>query len=120
MRDLTAWKRICAMCNNTRKNRSSKMATSDESAPPSSERELAITRTVDAPRELVWKAFTEAERLVHWWGPQGSATVVHALDFRPGGVFHYSIRSPDGQVIWGTFVYHDIQAPERMVFVNSF
>ena len=96
------------------------MATSDDSAPPSRERELVITRIFDAPRELVWKAFAESDRLASWWGPKGFTMLVHALDFRPGGVFHYSMRSPDGQVMWGKFVYHDIQAPERLVFVSSF
>jgi uncharacterized protein YndB with AHSA1/START domain len=96
------------------------MATSDDSAPPSKARELVITRVFDAPRELVWKAFAESDRLAHWWGPKGFTMLVRALDFRPGGVFHYAMRSPDGQVMWGKFVYHEIQAPERMVFVNSF
>lgn len=96
------------------------MATGDDSAPPSGERQLVITRVFDAPRELVWKAFTEADRLAQWWGPKGFTMLVRRLDFRPGGVFHYSMRSPDGQVMWGKFVYRDILAPERLVFVNSF
>jgi uncharacterized protein YndB with AHSA1/START domain len=96
------------------------MAASDDSARPSGERELVITRVFEAPHELVWKAFTEPEQLAHWWGPQGFTMLVHTLDFRPGGVFHYSMRSPDGHVMWGRFVYRDIQAPERMVFVSCF
>lgn len=96
------------------------MAIRGDSAPHSGERELVITRSFDAPRDLVWKAFAESNRLAHWWGPKGFTMLAHALDFRLGGVFHYSMRSPDGQVMWGKFVYHDIQAPERLVFVNSF
>ncbi len=96
------------------------MATSNNSAPPPGEQELVITRVFDAPRELVWKAFTEADRLAQWWGPQGFTMLVHRVDVRPGGVFHYSMRSPDGQIMWGRFVYGDILAPERMVFVSSF
>jgi uncharacterized protein YndB with AHSA1/START domain len=96
------------------------MATSNDSALPSGERELVITHVFDAPRELVWKAFTESNRLAHWWGPKGFTMLVRRLDFRPGGIFHYSMRSPDGQILWGRFVYRDILAPERMVFVNSF
>lgn len=96
------------------------MATSNNSAPLPAERELVITRVFDAPRELVWKAFTESERLAHWWGPTGFEMLVRTLDLRPGGVFQYSMRSPDGHIMWGKFVYRDIQAPERMVFVNSF
>ena len=96
------------------------MATSDDSTPPSEERELVITRAFDAPRELVWKAFTESDRLSQWWGPKGFTMLVRALDFRPGGVYHYSMRSPDGHIMWGKFIYREIQAPERLVFVNSF
>lgn len=96
------------------------MKTSDKSSQPPGEQELVIARVFDAPRELVWKAFAESDRLARWWGPAGFTMLVHTLDFRPGGVFHYSMRSPEGQVMWGRFVYRDIQAPECLVFVNSF
>ncbi len=96
------------------------MATSNNSAPLPGERELVITRVFDAPRDLVWKAFTESDRLASWWGPTGFAMLVRTLDFRPGGVFLYAMRSPDGHIMWGKFVYRDIQAPEHLVFVNSF
>jgi len=96
------------------------MTTSNDSTPPPDERELVITRVVNAPRELVWKAFTEAERLAKWWGPAGYTMRVSALDFRTGGLFLYSQRSPDGQLMWGRFVFGDIQAPERLTFVSSF
>jgi uncharacterized protein YndB with AHSA1/START domain len=96
------------------------MATNDNSAPPSGERELVIRRVFDAPRELVWKAFTESDCLAHWWGPKGFTMLVRTLDLRPGGIYHYSMRSPDGPIMWGIFVYRDVQAPERLVFVNSF
>jgi uncharacterized protein YndB with AHSA1/START domain len=97
------------------------MATSDDdNAPSPTERGLVITRVFDAPRELVWKAFTESDRLARWWGPKGFTMLVRTLEFRPGGVFHYALRSPEGQVMWGRFVYRDIVAPERLVFVNSF
>jgi uncharacterized protein YndB with AHSA1/START domain len=82
--------------------------------------EFSITRVFDAPRELVWKAFTESERLMRWWGPKGFTMRVAKLDLRPGGVFHYGMRSPDGRDMWGKFVYREIAAPERLVFVNSF
>ena len=82
--------------------------------------EFVVTRAFDAPRELVFQAWTEAERLKHWWGPKGFALRVHKLDPRPGGVFHYSMRSPDGRDMWGKFVYREVVAPERIVFVNSF
>jgi uncharacterized protein YndB with AHSA1/START domain len=82
--------------------------------------ELVIERVFNAPSELVWKAWTEPERLAQWWGPKGFALTVARMDFRPGGDFLYSIQAPNGFSMWGKFVYHEISAPERMVFVSSF
>jgi uncharacterized protein YndB with AHSA1/START domain len=81
---------------------------------------LVITRTFNAPRELVFKAWSEAERLAQWWGPKGFKMEVAKLDLRPGGLFHYSMHTPDGHEMWGKFVYHEITPPEKIVFVNSF
>jgi uncharacterized protein YndB with AHSA1/START domain len=81
---------------------------------------FVITRVFDAPRDLVFKAWTESERLARWWGPKGFSVRVITLDFRPDGVFHYSMRSPDGKEMWGKFVYREIVPPERLVFVLSF
>lgn len=81
---------------------------------------LTITRVLDAPIDLVFKAFSEAERLAQWWGPKGMNMGVTHLDFRPGGRFHYSMTTPDGQQMWGLFVYQQIIAPELIIFVSSF
>ena len=82
--------------------------------------DFVISRTFDAPRDLVWTCFTDAEHLKHWWGPKGF-TVTHAkVDLRPGGTYHYAMKAPDGSTIWGKFVFREIAGPERMVFVNSF
>ncbi len=81
---------------------------------------FVISRTFTAPRELVWKACTEPERMQHWWGPKGFTVKVAQLDFRPGGRFHYSMHAPDGLVMWGRFVYREITVPERILFINSF
>ena len=96
------------------------MAARSNSAAELAETEFSITRVFDAPRELVWKAFTEPERLEKWWGPRGFTTRVHKLELRPGGVFLYSQRMPDGRDLWGKWVYREIVAPERLVVVNSF
>ena len=88
--------------------------------PIASGREFVITRVFNAPRELVWKAWTERERLMLWFGPKGFTIPTATLDFRPGGVFHYCLRSADGHEMWGKFVYHEIVPPERIVLVNSF
>jgi len=89
-------------------------------ATDSIDREFVITRVFDAPRELVFKAFSEAERLAQWWGPKGCTIRVSKLEFRPGGIFHYSMQFPNGAEWWGRFVYREIVAPERIVWVNSF
>ena len=83
-------------------------------------KKLTITRVFDAPRDLVFKAWSEADRLAKWWGPKGFKLDVAKLDFRPGGSFHYCMTSADGNEMWGLFVYREIMAPERLVFVNSF
>jgi uncharacterized protein YndB with AHSA1/START domain len=82
--------------------------------------ELVINRVFDAPRELVWKAWTEAERLAQWWGPKGANIRVIQLDMRPGGIFHYAMQFQPGHDVFGRFIYREVAAPERLVFVNSF
>jgi uncharacterized protein YndB with AHSA1/START domain len=82
--------------------------------------DFVISRVFDAPRDLVWKAFTEPERLKHWWGPKGVTVIAAKVDLRPGGIGHYGMRTPDGGVMWGKFVYREITPPERLVWVNSF
>ena len=84
------------------------------------EREFVISRTFEAPRDRVWQAWTERERLMQWFGPKGFTMSTAKLDFRPGGELHYCLRSPDGKEMWGKFVYREIVPPERIVWVNSF
>lgn len=81
---------------------------------------FVISRVFDAPRELVFKAFTDPERMKHWWGPKGFKVIAQNMDLRPGGMYHYGLRAPDGNTMWGRFVYREISAPERIVFVDSF
>src|ERR1700676_5513162 len=82
--------------------------------------EFGITRTFNAPREVVWKAWTERERLMQWFGPKGFTMSKAKMDFRPGGIFHYCLLSTDGKEMWGKFVYREIVAPERIALVHSF
>lgn len=86
----------------------------------SEKNELVITRVFDAPRNLVWKAHTEPEHLAQWWGPKGFKMIKCTMDLRPGGMFHYGMESPEGHKMWGRFVYREVQAPEKLVFVVSF
>jgi uncharacterized protein YndB with AHSA1/START domain len=81
---------------------------------------FTITRTFDAPRDLVFKVFSEAHHLAQWWGPAGMQIHVQKLDFRPGGIFHYNMVAANGYTMWGRFIYRDIISPEKIVFVNSF
>ena len=79
-----------------------------------------IKRVFDAPRDRVWQAWTEAERLKQWWGPKGFAVTHCRVDLRPGGIMHYCLRGPDGKEMWGKFVYREVVKPERLAWVNSF
>ena len=84
------------------------------------EGEFVISRTFNAPRELVWQAFTDPERMKQWWGPKGFTVIASKMDLRPGGTYHYGMRAPDGSAMWGKFVYREIVPPQRMVLVNCF
>jgi uncharacterized protein YndB with AHSA1/START domain len=81
---------------------------------------LVVTHTFDAPRELVWRAYSDEAELRQWWGPQGCEMAYAKLDFRDGGRFHYGMRTPDGQMMWGKMLYCDLKAPERMTSVVCF
>jgi uncharacterized protein YndB with AHSA1/START domain len=81
---------------------------------------FVITRLFDAPRALVWRVWTEADHLIRWWGPKGFERVSCTIDLRPGGLFHYGLKAPDGTAMWGRFVFREIVAPERLVFIVSF
>ena len=84
------------------------------------ERVLVITRVFDAPRSLVFKAWTDPEHVMRWWGPKGFTTPFCKIDLRPGGVFHYCMRSPEGRDFWGKGIYREIVEPERLVFTDFF
>lgn len=84
------------------------------------ERELIGSRVFDAPRELVWKAYTEAEHIAKWWGPDGFTTVVPRLELRPGGVWHYGMKSDEWGDAWGKAIYREIVPPERLVYTDMF
>jgi uncharacterized protein YndB with AHSA1/START domain len=82
--------------------------------------EFVISRVFDAPRDLVWKAFTESERMKQWWGPKGFTVIASTMDLRPGGRYHYGLRAPNGSMMWGKFVFREVVPRERMVFISSF
>lgn len=95
------------------------MATRNSPATKSAERELVITRIFDAPRELVFKAWTDPKHLAQWWGPKGFTNPVCELDVRPGGAILIHMTGPDGVVYPMKGVYREIVPPERLVFTDS-
>jgi uncharacterized protein YndB with AHSA1/START domain len=82
--------------------------------------QFAIDRVFDAPRAVVWKAWTDEAQLLEWWSPKGFKTRFTKVDLRPGGMYHYGLESPQGQSFCGRFVYRVIEAPSRLEFVMSF
>lgn len=81
---------------------------------------LMITRVFDAPRELVWKTWTEPEGVMHWWGPKGFTSPTCKIDFQVGGSYLFDMRSPDGQDFCSTGVYREIVPMEKIVATDSF
>jgi uncharacterized protein YndB with AHSA1/START domain len=79
-------------------------------------RELTITRVFDAPRRVVFAAWTDAKQVAQWWGPTGFTNPVCELDVRPGGAILIHMRAPDGTVYPMSGIYKEIVAPERLVF----
>jgi uncharacterized protein YndB with AHSA1/START domain len=87
---------------------------------PSVEEGLLITRVFDAPRELVWKVWTEPELVKLWWGPKYFTSPYASIDLRVGGSYLYCMRGPDGKDYWSTGVFREIVPLELIVLTDSF
>jgi uncharacterized protein YndB with AHSA1/START domain len=83
------------------------------------EQELVLTRVFDAPRELVFKSWTDPRHVEKWWGPHGFTCPRCELDVRPGGTILIHMRGPDGRVYPMTGVYQEVVEPERLVFTSA-
>lgn len=81
-----------------------------------SDREIVSSRVFDAPRELVFKAWTDPDHLKHWWGPKGFTNTFHEFDARPGGVWRFVMHGPDGTDYQNESIFVEIVRPERIVF----
>jgi uncharacterized protein YndB with AHSA1/START domain len=84
---------------------------------------LVVERVFDAPRELVWKAWTDPQLIEKWWGPKAFTAPAVEIDFRVGGKWLFAMQSPafnNGEPIWSTGVYREIVAPKRMAWTDSF
>jgi uncharacterized protein YndB with AHSA1/START domain len=86
-----------------------------ESSTENQPERMTITRVFDAPRALVWKAWTDPQYVMQWWGPKGFTAPVCKMDFRVGGKFLFCMRSPEGQEYWNAGEYHEIVPYEKIV-----
>ena len=83
------------------------------------DREIIMSRLIDAPRDLVWEAMTKPEHVVHWWGPNGFTNTLQKLDFRVGGEWHHVMHGPDGRDYPSRSVYTAIEKPHRIEFCTG-
>ncbi len=95
------------------------MDASNSAALRASERELVITRILNAPRRLVFSAWIEPDRAACWWGPRGFTTISCRMDVRPGGAWRRAMRAPDGSVHVKRGTYREVVEPERLVFTYA-
>ena len=91
------------------------MADGTETSAP----ELTVSRLIDAPPELVFKAWTSAEHAAQWWGPKGFTIESCRLDARPGGFYRVAMRSPEGTLRTKRGIYHEVVPPQRLVFTYA-
>lgn len=82
--------------------------------------DFVISRTFDAPRELLFSVWTEPRHLQQWFSPKGFSVLHAAMDLRLGGTYHYGMRTEDGMEIWGKWIFREIITPERLVFIDTF
>jgi len=80
------------------------------------DREIAATRILDAPRELVWKVWTDPDHIAKWWGPNGFTTTTYTMELKPGGVWRYVMHGPDGRDYQNKVTYLEVVEPERLVY----
>ncbi len=83
------------------------------------DREIVISRVIDAPRELVFEAFTELRHLSRWWGPEGFTTTTQSFEFRVGGEWIFVMRGPDGTDYREWISWTDIAPPERITLLHG-
>jgi uncharacterized protein YndB with AHSA1/START domain len=80
------------------------------------ERQIVVTRVFDASPEVVFRAWTDPEQIVRWWGPNGFTTSIHEMDVRPGGVWRFVMHGPDGTDYDNKVVYVEVDPPRRLVY----
>lgn len=80
------------------------------------DRELVITRTLNAPADLVWEVFTKPEHIANWWGPNGFTNTIYTMDLKPGGLWELVMHGPDGTDYKNKSVYKEIVPLKKIVF----
>jgi uncharacterized protein YndB with AHSA1/START domain len=88
--------------------------------PRAGEQEFVVEREFTVSRALLFEVFTQPEHLKHWWAPQPYTIPTCTVDLRPGGIWHYSMRSPEGQEHWARSVYREIVPSEKLVYISTF
>ena len=83
------------------------------------DREIVTTRLIDAPRALVFEAWTDPKHVAQWFGPDGFVTTTHSMDVRPGGVWRFTMRGPDGKDWPNVVTYEQVVPPERLVYLHG-
>lgn len=84
-----------------------------------SDREIRLSRELDAPRELVWEAMTDPRHVVNWWGPDGFTTTIQRMEVRVGGVWKHTMHGPDGADYPNSSVFREVVRPERIVYAHG-
>ena len=95
------------------------MTASSKPAAHTADREIVTTRDFDAPRELVFAAWTDAKHVSNWWGPNGFTTTTHVMDVRPGGEWRFIMHGPDGRDYPNRISYLEVARPERLVYKHG-
>jgi uncharacterized protein YndB with AHSA1/START domain len=95
------------------------METSSNLATSTASNELVITRLFEAPRSVVFKAWTQPEHMMRWWGPKSYTTPSCEMDVRPGGALRLCMRSSEGKDLWVGGVFREVVEPERLVFTAT-
>ena len=96
------------------------MAHKQVATPNKLKKDLIIERSFNAPRELLWQAWTNPQIVRLWWGPRYFTAPYIKIDLRVGGSYFYCMRAPDGKNFWSTGTYREIVDPERLVITDSF
>jgi uncharacterized protein YndB with AHSA1/START domain len=95
------------------------VSTARASAANTSDREVVVTRVLDAPREMVFDMWTDPKHVAQWWGPNGFTNTIHEMDVRPGGVWRLVMHAPNGRNYNTKIVYLEIARPERLVYKHD-